>query len=40
MLFDMVRDYGKTLLLVTHDTELAGRGDSEYFLHKGELTLK
>lgn len=37
LLFDMVSDFGKTLLLVTHDTELAGRGHDEYHLHKGEL---
>ena len=40
LLFDMVSEYGKSLILVTHDTELAGRGDSEYHLNKGELHLK
>ncbi|MDC7227485.1 MAG: ABC transporter ATP-binding protein [Spirochaetales bacterium] len=40
LLFDMVHDFGKTLILVTHDGELAGRGNNEYYLHKGELHLK
>ena len=40
LLFDMVRDFGKTLLMVTHDMELADRGDGHYHLHKGELHLR
>ncbi len=40
LLFDMVHDFGKTLLLVTHDPELANRGDEHYQLHKGELHLR
>jgi lipoprotein-releasing system ATP-binding protein len=39
LLFDMVRTEGKTLLMVTHDNELAVRGDREYLLSKGELQL-
>ena len=30
LLFDMVNEYGKTLILVTHDAELAGRGDRRH----------
>ena len=37
LLFDMVKDFGKTLLLVTHDNDLAVSGDNRYHLHKGEL---
>ena len=40
LLFDMVNDYGKTLLLVTHDNELASRGDEHYHLAMGELHLR
>ena len=39
-LFDMVKDFGKTLLLVTHDMELAEKTDNAYQLHKGELISK
>ena len=37
LLFDMVSDFGKTLLLVTHDKELAEGAENRYHLHKGEL---
>lgn len=40
LLFDMVSEFGKTLVLVTHDNELALRGNDEYHLLKGELHLK
>ena len=40
LLFNTVTDYGKSMILVTHDVELAGRGDEEYQLNKGELHLK
>jgi len=40
LLFELVETFGKTLLMVTHDGELAGRGDVEYLLSKGELHLK
>ncbi|MBI9106050.1 MAG: ABC transporter ATP-binding protein [Spirochaetales bacterium] len=40
LLFDLVESFGKTLIMVTHDLELAGRGDLEYLLSKGELHLK
>ncbi len=38
LLFSLVRERGKTLVLVTHDTALAGRGDLLYTLHRGELS--
>lgn len=34
---DLVRELGKTLLVVTHDTDLAARGGVRYHLHKGGL---
>jgi lipoprotein-releasing system ATP-binding protein len=37
LLFSVVRKHGKTLLLVTHDRDLAGRGDQHYSLHNAEL---
>jgi lipoprotein-releasing system ATP-binding protein len=37
LLFSVVRKHGKTLLLVTHDRDLARRGDQHYNLHNGEL---
>jgi lipoprotein-releasing system ATP-binding protein len=37
LLFDMVNDFGKTLILVTHDKELAKEVNTGFFLHKGEL---
>ncbi|MDR3201048.1 MAG: ABC transporter ATP-binding protein [Spirochaetales bacterium] len=37
LLFSVVRKHGKTLLLVTHDRQLAARGDQHYNLHAGEL---
>ena len=40
LLFELVHSFGKTLIMVTHDHELAGRGDSAYLLSKGELHLK
>ena len=40
LLFRLVADDGKTLLIVTHDLELAGRGDREYHLSKGVLNSK
>ncbi len=40
LLFEMVEAYGKTMLLVTHDMDLAFRGDRHYQLLKGELHQK
>lgn len=40
LLFELVESFGKTLLMVTHDKSLAGRGDAEYQLTKGELHQK
>ncbi|MFK8080748.1 MAG: ABC transporter ATP-binding protein [Granulosicoccus sp.] len=37
LLFDLNRDSGTTLLLVTHDTELANRCDRTLRLHDGSL---
>ena len=37
ILFELVSEYGKTMILVTHDTELAGYGDSRYVLEHGVL---
>lgn len=37
LLFSLVRKRGRTLLLVTHDRALAGRGDRRFGLHRGEL---
>lgn len=37
LLFDLVRTYGKSLILVTHDRELAARADSHYHLVHGRL---
>ncbi len=37
ILFDLVRDVGTTLILVTHDPRLAARGDSRYRLEHGVL---
>ncbi|MDR1626296.1 MAG: ABC transporter ATP-binding protein [Spirochaetia bacterium] len=37
LLFSVVRKHGKTLLLVTHDSQLAHRSDQRYTLHGGEL---
>ena len=37
LLFSVVRKHGKTLVLVTHDRQLAGQGDTHYILHNGEL---
>ncbi|WP_319562240.1 ABC transporter ATP-binding protein [Marispirochaeta sp.] len=37
LLFSLVRDMGKTLLLVTHETALIPEGDRAYRLHAGKL---
>ncbi|MDR1179026.1 MAG: ABC transporter ATP-binding protein [Spirochaetales bacterium] len=37
LLFSVVRKHGKTLLLVTHDSQLARKADQHYTLHGGEL---
>lgn len=39
LLFSMVEKYGKTLLLVTHDHDLASQSDAAYKLHGGKLEL-
>lgn len=38
-LFTLVREHGVTLILVTHDQALAGRGDIHYALAGGELVI-
>ena len=37
LLFDMAKKHGKTLVLVTHDMNLAKKGDSLYLLENGSL---
>ncbi|MCK5152732.1 MAG: ABC transporter ATP-binding protein [Spirochaetales bacterium] len=37
LLFKLVRDHGKTLLMVTHDIELAARADVHLKLENGQL---
>jgi lipoprotein-releasing system ATP-binding protein len=37
LIFSLCEDFGKTLVLVTHDTNLAKRGGSCYVLHDGLL---
>jgi lipoprotein-releasing system ATP-binding protein len=37
MLFSLVRSHGRTMILVTHDAELAGRADARYTLSGGRL---
>jgi lipoprotein-releasing system ATP-binding protein len=37
LIFSLAEDRGKTLILVTHDTTLAERGQSRYLLHEGTL---
>jgi lipoprotein-releasing system ATP-binding protein len=37
LLFSMVDKYHKTLVLVTHDRELASKGDEIYTITKGHL---
>lgn len=39
LLFSMVEKYGKTLLLVTHEQDLASQSDAAYRLHGGKLEL-
>ncbi len=36
-LFSLVKEYRKTLILVTHDRELAREGDQRFLLHEGVL---
>ncbi|MBN1836208.1 MAG: ABC transporter ATP-binding protein [Spirochaetales bacterium] len=37
LLFGLVADYRKTMILVTHAAELSGRGDAHYLLEHGRL---
>ena len=37
LLFELVKNHGKTLLLVTHDRVLAGKGDRQLKLENGKL---
>lgn len=37
LLFELVKNHGKTLLLVTHDRVLAGKGDRQLKLENGDL---
>ena len=38
LLFTLTRGRGKTLVLVTHDRHLAGRGDQRFHLYQGSLS--
>jgi len=40
VLFELVGEYKKTMLMVTHDTELAARGDYHFCLEHGRLKRK
>ena len=40
MLFKISEKYNKTLILVTHDMNLAQRGDVKYFIDKGQLKVE
>ena len=40
MLFNISEKYNKTLILVTHDMNLAQRGDVKYFIDKGQLKVE
>ena len=40
MLFSLSEKYGKTLVLVTHDMNLASKGDVVYSIEKGSLVEK
>ena len=37
LIFTLAEDFGKTLILVTHDTNLSKRGQFRYRLHNGRL---
>ncbi len=37
LLFKLVKNHGKTLLLVTHDKDLAGKGDRQLKIENGKL---
>ena len=37
LLFEVAKNYGKTLLVVTHDMDLAARGETLYKLEDGVL---
>jgi predicted ABC-type transport system involved in lysophospholipase L1 biosynthesis ATPase subunit len=37
MLLDIVNQNGKTLIVVTHDTRMAERGDRRLILQQGKL---
>ena len=40
LLFSLSRDYGKTLILVTHDMNLAAQGQRQFFIEDGRLIEK
>ena len=40
MLFSLSKNYGKTLILVTHDMNLASGGERQFFIEDGRLTEK
>ncbi|GAB4011412.1 MAG: ABC transporter ATP-binding protein [Bdellovibrio sp.] len=40
LIFDLVREQNKSLILVTHDSELAAKCDQQYVLENGSLHLR
>ena len=40
MLFSLSKNYGKTLILVTHDMNLAAGGERQFFIEEGRITEK
>ena len=40
LLFSLSRNYGKTLILVTHDMNLASQGERQFFIEDGKLCEK
>ena len=40
LLFGLVKDYGKTMILVTHDSGLAAAGDRKFHLEHGIFSAK
>ena len=40
MLFSLSKNWGKTLILVTHDMNLASGGERQFFIEEGRLTEK
>jgi putative ABC transport system ATP-binding protein len=39
LLVSLRKEFGKTMIMVTHDPSVAGRADRVYYLNKGKLSL-